>query len=389
VGTRNITLASPCSSLLLSRNGGVNIPSPGAVEAVPGLPLEPGTFFHDVTGGVLYYALAPGQSPAVLNASAFVPTTDTLMSATNTSGHEWQGITFEMASWWQPNTPNGYVESQSSVFMCTSATPGCDGGSMEPRGSVKIAGSSNMAFVNCTFQHMGGAYALSIDQGSQACSVSGCTFSDLSGGFLKMGSVDASFAGAANTSMWDAHSVVEDNVVQGAALEYAGAAAFFGGYLYDFQLRHNTINDTGYSGVSVGWGWGEAVKPGVGGILIDSNRITNCMTILRDGGGIYVNGHTNATGNGQSFITNNWVDADDAVFAGELLLLLRQRCTRSATDTSAFKRVQGMPAAHAYRCLQCTISMVARLTGLLMGTSPPTRRWRAPFFCKTQWSVQR
>jgi hypothetical protein len=40
------------------------------------------------------------------------------------------------------------------------------------------------------------------------------------------------------------------------AVEYAGGAAIFAGYVANATIRHNTISNTGYTGISLGWGKG-------------------------------------------------------------------------------------------------------------------------------------
>ena len=256
---RNITLAEPCGSLLVARAKG-SLPAPVTVEAVPGPgagPLAPGEFFHDVAARRVFYALAAGQAPADLEASATTSLAQELLTLANASGHAFEGVAFEFATWAQPNSPDGYVDEQSTVIACSSAavTPGCAGGEAEPEGAVAVSGSSAIEFSNCSFAHIGAAWALSVDRGSQACAVRACTFADLSGGFLKLGSVDAQFASGA-PARWDAHSVVADNTASDMAIEFEGAAGLFGGYLFNASIEHNAISDAGYDGISCGWGWG-------------------------------------------------------------------------------------------------------------------------------------
>lgn len=316
-GTGNITMTSPCGAHLLHRAAHTT-PPPVTIEAVPDLPLQPGTFYHDVAGGVVLYALAADQTPADLESDAWVSALETLVTYTNSSNHVWQDVTFTHAAWNQVNvSPDGYVDTQASVFECssTATTPSCIGGESEPQGAVAIASSTGIAFINCTFVAMGSPYSLSIDKGSSNCVIAGNTFQDLSGGAIKLGSIDATYANATARTSWDSGSTVTRNVINHTSIEYQGAVAIFGGYLYSATIAHNTIANTGYSGVSVGWGWGTwPPLQGVGNITIAYNRIEDVMTTLRDGGGIYVNGHTNNDAPG-SVIANNFVDADEAVFA--------------------------------------------------------------------------
>ena len=277
-GGANITLAAPCGGFLATHGRAV----PGSVEAAPAFPLAPGTFYHDAAGATLYYALAANQSAGDLQADAWVAAAEVLLQATNASGHVYQGLTFEYGSWRQVNTPEGYVDSQAAVYACSPGGPnpfcppaaaGAGAGAIalrpgsharrvgalpmgaaEPRGNVRVSGGSDTAFTGCTFQHLGAAYALSLMEGTQRSTVHNCSFSDLSGGFLKLGSVALGAAGSADPADWDAFASVTHNTAQDMALEYDGAAGYFGGFLFSADVSHNTVSDAGYSGFSQGWG---------------------------------------------------------------------------------------------------------------------------------------
>ena len=292
ISGRNVTLASPCGALLLKRSG-VSLqalPPPVFVEAVPLFPLQPGTFYHDRERARLFYA---PRSPAELE-NAWVAPAEVLVTYSGVTGHVWQDLTFELATWEQPNTSDGFVDKQSAVFFCTPGA-GCGGvnGTGEPPAAVRVTNSTNVAFQGCNFTRIGAPYALSVAGGSQRVNVSGCVFTDLSGGFLKLGSVDPAAANGP-PSGWDARLSVVDNTVTDVALEFEGAAALFGGFIFGCDVSHNTICNAAYTGVSLGWGWGDVIVAGYGGNSISYNRMSRVMTQLRDGGGIYVNGATNA-----------------------------------------------------------------------------------------------
>lgn len=323
----NITLASPCSGFLLNRASG-KIPAPAAVTAVPAFPLQPGTFYHNVSGGMLLYALAAGQSPSDLESSAWIGVSDVLIALNGTSGHSWQGLDFQYSAWQQVNMPGGYVDDQSAIYACApnnthasragspAARPagsysGIAEAACEPLGAVQVLATSTISFLNCSFMHMGTVYALSITGGSTLATVSGNAFSDLSGGFLKLGNVESSNAMQPDPSLWDGHSVVSGNVARYMALEYSGAAALFAGWVVNSTFSQNTITDTGYSGMSLGWGWGAPPLPtGMGNNTVTQNYFARIMRTLRDGGGIYTNGHSC-----NSSISGNYVQQDEAVFA--------------------------------------------------------------------------
>jgi hypothetical protein len=258
---------------------------------------------------------------------------EVLLSYTNCSGHSWSSVSFAYGAWGQVNGDgDGYVEIQTAVYACTPGRPGCTlgaeelsgarnsrgaamaaltsagSGAAEPPAAVRLSACSNMTFDNCSFVHMGSAYALSISA-SDDVAVSRCSFSDLSGGFLKLGSVGG--------PPWSKRLVVTDNTATDVALEYRGAAALFGGYLSATNISYNTVENAAYSGFSVGWGWGSPYNSGVGGNTLAYNRFERVMTELRDGGGIYVLGQEDPTL--PSTMEGNFIDGDGAVYAAYYL----------------------------------------------------------------------
>ena len=49
---------------------------------------------------------------------------------------------------------------------------------------------------------------------------------------------------------------MSDNLFSGIPVEYSGANPIFAGYVADTLIDHNTIHDSTYSGICLGWGWG-------------------------------------------------------------------------------------------------------------------------------------
>jgi hypothetical protein len=211
-----------------------------------------------------------------------VPAADVLVQLTNTSGHTFTGLTLSYAGWWQANTPEGYVDHQTAVYN----------GEHEPPGAVRASGVSGVVFDACAFSHLASPYAVELANASSASGVSRCNFTDLSGGAVRLGSTLAVAAGKASPLQWDADLVVADCSASNVAIEFAGAPAIFAGYLYNASIEHNAVRDAGYTGISLGWGWGiGAVLPGVGANVVVGNRIERVLARLIDGGGIYLNGY--------------------------------------------------------------------------------------------------
>ena len=67
-----------------------------------------------------------------------------------------------------------------------------------------------------------------------------------------------------------------------APLRYGSANPIFGGYIADSVLAHNTIRESAYSGVCLGWGWGASSF--MRNVHAVNNSISNPMLRLQDGG---------------------------------------------------------------------------------------------------------
>jgi hypothetical protein len=360
-GSANITLVAPCGGFVAAQG----LAAPVTIEAAPIFPLPQGVFYHDLQAHLLYYALGPSQTPQDLESSAWVAAQDVLVEQVNVSGHVYDSLNFEYGSWGQVNSADGFVDQQAAVFGCTPGGPtpfcppaasalapvaarpaaaaaaaagaGAGGGALgaggppmsnaEPRGNVRVSGGSGNTFQGCNFSHLGAAYALSFMESTHYSTVFNCTFTDLSGGFLKLGSVAVGAAGSQDPSDWDSYASITHNVASDMAMEYDGAVGYFGGFLYSAVVEHNSVSDAGYSGFSQGWGWGTVFPVGVGNNSISYNRISNVMRLLRDGGGIYVNG---AEHQGESVMAHNYVTGDQNEFAVYYLDNVRKQVAHTA-----------------------------------------------------------
>ena len=96
-----------------------------------------------------------------------------------------------------------------------------------------------------------------------------------------------------NRSEWDARMLITQNTIEDVATEFRGAAAVFAGYVASTRIDRNTIRGTGYTAISLGWGWGNHVlgpQTFARDNHITNNHITAVMAGLNDGGCTYTLG---------------------------------------------------------------------------------------------------
>jgi hypothetical protein len=87
-------------------------------------------------------------------------------------------VTFAYGTWLGASESTGYIDTQSA-YLCQQG---------EPPVNVHVAQSRNISFDGCSFEHLGGVYALGADGGSSSVIVHNCSFRDISGGGVKLGS---------------------------------------------------------------------------------------------------------------------------------------------------------------------------------------------------------
>ena len=138
----------------------------------------------DRAAGSIGYIPRPGETTATLEATAVTATEEMLLIVNGSRNLRWEGVGFEYATWLGASGPQGFVDTQSAFLYRGNNNPEAGG---EPPVNIRVQDSSNISFIGCSFQHLGGVYALGADGGSQDIVISNSTFLDISGGGIKMG----------------------------------------------------------------------------------------------------------------------------------------------------------------------------------------------------------
>jgi hypothetical protein len=224
--------------------------NPTTIENVATNFTQPGQFYYDRKAATISYIPRPGETPDTLESTATTATQQELLVVNGSQNVRWEGVQFQYATWLGASGPKGYVDTQSA-YLCN------DG---EPPVNVHVWHSTNVTFRSCAFQHLGGVYAIGANNASQSIIVSNCTFTDCSGGAVKLGNVGergAPSPGAATApAVQDRGYLISDNLIHDMPVEYSGANPIFIGYTADATLSYNTIHHSSYSAICAGWGWG-------------------------------------------------------------------------------------------------------------------------------------
>ena len=247
----------------------------------------PGQWYYDRANAAIgYIPRDASETIAQLEATATTATLEQILVVNNSKNMRWEGVHFHFATWSGSSGNAGYVDIQSG-YLCQQG---------EPPVNVHVVSSTNVTFSACDFRHLGAVYALGAHSASQDVIVSNCTFTDCSGGAIKLGDVGERGApGPAvdlPVALQDRGFMVSDNLIYNLPREYSSANPIFAGYVADTSLTHNTIRNSTYSAICAGWGWGESSY--MRGMKIEYNVISHPMQPtargqLEDGGCVYTN----------------------------------------------------------------------------------------------------
>ncbi|WP_431950307.1 right-handed parallel beta-helix repeat-containing protein [Nocardia lijiangensis] len=249
---------------------------PTRVENDPVFLTEPGTFVLDRSRPgqhVLHYLPRPDEEPE--RTQVIAPVLEVLLHVTGATGVAFQGLVFTEATWLRPRTEGflhyhggGYyeggpvdtvtiVEGQMWVTVPQESAmiPAC----------VRVVDSTDVRIEDCRFTRLG-ATGLGLTNGTNLI-VRGCDFDTLAAsGITATGSRDV---------------LIEDNRVHQIGLDYSGSPGIAISDTLDCTVTRNQVTDVPHCGIVAG--------PARGTRLLH-NLVTDTLTTLADGGGIYLSG---------------------------------------------------------------------------------------------------
>ncbi|MCE5277779.1 MAG: right-handed parallel beta-helix repeat-containing protein [Planctomycetaceae bacterium] len=242
---------------------------------------EPGEWYLDRTSGQLSYMPLAGESPA--SAEAVAPALDRLVELAGTSEKpvrnvHFRGLSFQHADWAPP--PFGYHGFQAGRYVAARNAE------QRPHPGIEAAlrwrGAEGCSLKQCSVSFVGGA-GVDLGERCRGNVIEGCTFQDIGGGAVCVGSAVSDEATVATGNR------IEGNLVERCALDYQGAVGIWAGFSRGTVIRHNEVRELPYTGISVGWQWGDSPTVCRDNI-IEFNLVHHVMNMLGDGGGIYTLG---------------------------------------------------------------------------------------------------
>lgn len=240
---------------------------------------EPNEWFYDYANEVLYYY---PEDKSKINELVFeIPQTETLLQIESSRNIRFENLEFAFTNWNNPSEI-GYVDGQGVSRLDT-----IDGVAAwrTPPAALSITKSDNIEFINCRI-HGTGAMGVKYDGASNDILLYRNNFCDIGAGAISIGSfiVEKPFNSPVSRNV-----TICDNTVKNFGQSYLSGVGILVGYSQNVIIDHNDVSYGNYTGISVGWGWGQETP--MSDCKIRNNRVTHIIeNHLYDGSGLYILG---------------------------------------------------------------------------------------------------
>ncbi|PQA59075.1 hypothetical protein C5O19_05315 [Siphonobacter curvatus] len=246
---------------------------------------EPGEWFLDIRTQKLYYY--PKADENLSTAEVIAPYLETLVRMMGTVDHpvsyvEFKGIAFEHTGWLRPSR-EGHVPHQAGLYMLDAyklKIPGTpEKKTLEnqawvgrPTAAVEVSYATHTGFENCRFEHLAST-GLDYHRGVQHNHITGNLFRDIGGTGIQAGVFsDEAVEAHLPYQPQDEREVcsqlsIRNNLITNVTNEDWGCVGIGAGFARNLSIEHNEINEVGYSGISMGWGWTPTIN------VMRNNRI--------------------------------------------------------------------------------------------------------------------
>ncbi len=250
---------------------------------------EAGEFCY--SGEKVYYC--PKEGETVGGTVGYAPVSEGLMSFSGTEASKVkniivENITFKNGTWERP-TENGLYIRQGDKYDTAAYQPYERQGDLI-RGQITLDWCDNVIFRNNVVKNVGSAGVV-FNEGVTNCKIENNEIFNTSAGAVRIGH---HMHTGGQDSIRCKNNSVYNNKIYDTGLQYTSSPAISVYYTQNTSISHNDIKNCPYSGISVGWGWGEYVS-GANGHTIEYNRIENVMTKMQDGAHIYTLGPIEGT----------------------------------------------------------------------------------------------
>jgi len=277
---------------------------------------EPGEWYLNPGSRTLYYIPRAGED--MNSADVRLPVLEKLVDARGdvsapVSYIRFRNLNFMYATWFAPNSSDGYALDQSGFHLeGPDHVPniiGHDPDAVGIPGNVNFVYARNISFENNVFAHMG-AVALNFGTGGQDNEIADNAFSDISAAAIQVGGIAREDHHPEYPAQLTRDNLVANNLIEYSGQEFYDAPGIYIGFTTRSVVEHNEIRHVPWAGIAIGWGWGLLDPGGFAGLpnatpydwgifetpsaaqgnRIVHNKIEYFLEKLWDGGAIYSTG---------------------------------------------------------------------------------------------------
>ena len=339
---RVMKLSQPYAAIAMNQNwGGFTTGGTHTLKNAYEFLDEANEFYFDRNANTLYYYSESGNMD---DAEVWAPLADELVNVSGDSKSErienitFKGLTFGYTEATLPEVAGS--AGKTTVQAATYKMAYSDGNwhndiyrayDVMP-GAINVNHAKNISFEDGVIKHVG-SEGINFTNDVLDSQIIGNAILDIGGSGINVAHPQHVYIGDAGDDSTDSeyekyasdeeglvqNILVKNNLIYDATRVYWGHAAVTAFFTDGLVIEHNQIQNTNYSGVSLGWGWnnfgpeeiGEAATTVARNNSFSNNRVYNVMTTLEDGGAFYTLGNQpNSIANG------NYVKAPTTHFQG-------------------------------------------------------------------------
>lgn len=342
---------------------------------------KPGEFYFDKSAGRLYYC--PRKNEDINTTCVVVPELETLfdIEGKNTSQRaqniSFEGLTFAYTDWNLFRAGESYGRATNQGAAALTAYAEKDWHEYIYRAydvgpaAVQISSAQNIVFDGNTVLHTGNE-GISVINDAVDIKITNNIIYDTAGAALLIGHPQHEYIGDRGSG-FGTHSdkekysadkegackntMVCNNFFKNTSRLFWGVAGIMV-YMSDgMRFTHNHIENTPYSGISLGWGWWkmngdkDSVVPGVPSAtmknnIMKNNCFKNTITTLNDGGAIYSIGDMPGT-----IISENYINTIGSDFSNHAGLIRGIHPDEGSRNIFGEKNVINIDPK--YTCIDC------------------------------------
>ncbi len=254
---------------------------------------KPGEFYLDIEKNKVFYMPLKDQNMNKVKVEA--PLLKTLLNVKGTLDEpvkniRFRDLVFEGTTWLKVDD-SGLLTLQAGMYNLK-ANPQNEQYAKRQPAMVYVAGARNLSFEENIFRNTGAA-GLDFHYGTRNCKIIGNVFVNTAGNGIQHSifskpeiEIHIPYDPEDEREICK-FDKIENNYFNNIAWYYYGSVAIGCGYPMGIEIEHNEIENTSYTGISVGWGWLYSKPNPMQQNKIRYNHIHETMTRLADGGAIY------------------------------------------------------------------------------------------------------